>query len=215
MRHGLDWCWSSISDCREATRCRGSASPCSLPTTQHGGVCPHPIPQTLPGRAQGRLWALTHHLVVSVLRREVQRDLPVQRGHVDGGGGAEQDPHGLHTALPRRVVQGPHPCGQWGHSAGLDTAPRWPQGAEMVATGAVPGGHPLPLLSLMSTVACASSSSEMRSRLPPRAAWCRAENLRHKVGLSPAPAPLCCPHSHPYTQGHGLRARIVTWLCLP
>lgn len=40
------------------------------------------------------------------------------------------------------------------------------------------GGHPLPLLSLMSTVACASSSSEMRSRLPPRAAWCSAENLR-------------------------------------
>lgn len=56
----------------------------------------------------------------------------------------------------------------------------------MVATGAVARGHPLPLLSLMSTVACASSSSEMRSRLPPRAAWCRAENLRHKVGLSPA-----------------------------
>lgn len=34
-----------------------------------------------------------------------------------------------------------------------------------------------PLLSLMSTVACASSSKAMSSRLPPKAAWWRAENL--------------------------------------
>lgn len=33
------------------------------------------------------------------------------------------------------------------------------------------------MLSLMSTAACASSSSEMSSVLPLSAAWCRAENL--------------------------------------
>lgn len=120
---------------------RGSASPCSLLPTQHSGVCPLPVPQRAPWRARRRLWALTYHLVVAVLCREVQRDLPVQRGHVDGGGGAEQHPHGLHAALPRRVVQGPHPCGQRG-SAGPETAPSLPQGAELAATGAVPGVTP-------------------------------------------------------------------------
>lgn len=70
----------------------------------------------------------------------------------------------------------------------------------------------------MSTVACASSSSEMRSRLPPRAAWCSAENLWHKAGLSPAPRPTVLSPQPPPAWGHGLRAGIVTgcsWLCPP
>lgn len=139
MRQGLDWCWSNISDCRGAMWCRGSASPRSPASLPPGtaGFAPTHVPQRAPGRACGWLWALTYHLVVAVLRREVQRDLPIQRGHVDGGGSAEQHPHGLHTALPRRVVQGPHPCGQRG-SAGLDMAPGLAQGAALVAGGAVP-----------------------------------------------------------------------------
>lgn len=159
----------------------------------HYGV--HPMRDGVRPRGCVGCWALTYHLVVAVLRREVQRDLPIQRGHVDGGSGSQQHPHGLHAPLPGCVVQGPHPCRKWG-SAGMDAAPSPARGG-CWGHGAVPGGwgHPLPLLSLMSTVACASSSSEMRSRLPPRAAWCSAENLRHKAGLSPAPSPPRCPYS--------------------
>lgn len=73
-------------------------------------------PQRDLGWVRGRRWALTYHLVVAVLRREVQRDLPVQGGHVDGGGGTQQHPHRLHTPLPGCVVQGPHPCGGMGLS---------------------------------------------------------------------------------------------------
>lgn len=48
----------------------------------------------------------------------------------------------------------------------------------MVGVGPAWAGEGVsPLLSLMSTVAWASSSRAMSSRLPPKAAWCRAEKL--------------------------------------
>lgn len=59
------------------------------------------------------------------------------------------------------------------------------------AGGPWPGPGGSPLLSLMSTAACASSSSEMSSVLPLSAAWCRAENLGTGRGVRgpTAPAP--------------------------
>lgn len=120
MRHGLDWCWSSISDCGEAKRNRAQHHPMPLPPpARHDGVRPLPRTprETRRGCMGGTGHPLTYHLIVPVLRREVQRDLPVQRGHVDGGGGAQQHPHRLHASLPGRVVQGTHPCRERG-SAG-------------------------------------------------------------------------------------------------
>lgn len=120
MRQGLDWCCSSISDCGGATWLWGA---------QH-----HPVPLPSPARCiitdqerdpVGVAPPLTYHLVVAVLRREVQRDLPVQRGHVDRGSSSQQHPHRLHAPLPGRVVQGAHPCGQRGLSrAGQGSGPR-------------------------------------------------------------------------------------------
>lgn len=72
---------------------------------------PAPPPPPTP-----RLWhpsrggRLTYHFVVSVLGGQMQRDLPVQRGGVDGGGSTQKQPHGLQPALPGCVVQRAHAC---------------------------------------------------------------------------------------------------------
>lgn len=51
----------------------------------------------------------------------------------------------------------------------------------------------VPLWSLISTVACASSSSEISSLLPLRAAWCSGANLHTDTDYVQK-------HTHPHTQ---------------
>lgn len=116
-RHGLDWCWRSISDWGQ----RGSRV--------RGLVWPAPRCQPRPQRPCGQAGALTYHFVVAVLGSQVQRDLPVQRRGVDGRRGPQQQPHGLQPALPGGVVQRAHACGREGLLRGGAWS-GWGQGRE-------------------------------------------------------------------------------------
>lgn len=115
----------------------------------------------------------THHIIVAVLRWQVERNLSFVWLAVDGRTRFQQHLHGLRLPLPGCVVQRPHTC--------------TPTDPQSVNTGRV---HrtlgcsissclcvSLPFWSLMSTAACDSSSREMSSRFPLRAAWCSGENL--------------------------------------
>lgn len=113
-----------------------------------------------------------------MLCRQVQGDLALVRRDVHRGTRFQHHFHGLLLALPSCVVQGPHACGRAGQAR-----PQPPRHADTPGQSLQRVGGPRPrcqdspLLSLMSTAACASSSSEMSSVLPLSAAWCRAENL--------------------------------------
>lgn len=123
-----------------------------------------------------RRWTLrdkqTHHLVVSVLGRQVQRDVSVQGRAVDRSSGPEQQQHRLGLSLPGGVMQRSHACGGGDTEVGGCVRVGRGQGSESGT-----GDRDEPLLSLMSTVAWASSSADSSSVVPVRAAWWRAENL--------------------------------------
>lgn len=71
--------------------------PCWVVTVLHSQLC--------------STWsAVTHHVVVAVLRRQVERNLPLIWLAVDGRAGLQQHLHGLRLPLPCCVVQRPHTC---------------------------------------------------------------------------------------------------------
>lgn len=103
MMQGLDWCCRSISDCGEATPQLGEG--------RDGSRAPPPPPLAPP-----------YHVVVAVLRCQVQGDLALVRWDVHGGTRFQHHFHGLLLALPSRVVQGPHACRRARHQRPRDAA---------------------------------------------------------------------------------------------
>lgn len=93
-RHGLDWCWRSISDWDGGSQVREAG-------LLHAGPCLAPGPHIPSG------WP-TYHLIMPILRSQMQRDLAVQRGSIDSRRSPQQKSHGLQAALPGCIVEGTH-----------------------------------------------------------------------------------------------------------
>lgn len=149
-------------------------------TVASGQVPGHPEPRS-PARSTAPCGP--HHIVVAMLGRQVQGNVALVGWDVHRRAGLQHQLHGLLPALPGRVVQGPHAWGQAGSMGATLLQPYHPY-ADHARTCCHPQHRlraprpALPLLSLMSTAACASSSNVMSSVLPFRAAWCKAEKLR-------------------------------------
>lgn len=136
----------------------------------------------------------THHIIVAVLSWQVERNLSFVWLAVDRRTRFQQHLHGLCLPLPGCIVQRPHTCTPTVHKH--RTCPShgklWyiillTEQYVYVAHGRLAVVSvcfctrvhvwPSPFWSLMSTAACDSSSREMSSRFPLRAAWCSGENL--------------------------------------
>lgn len=115
----------------------------------------------------------THHIIVAVLCWQVERNLSFVWLAVDRRTRFQQHLHGLCLPLPGCVVQRPHTCTPTVRKH--RTCPSHAQLQYIIMSPCVS----LPFWSLMSTAACDSSSREMSSRFPLRAAWCSGENLWH------------------------------------
>lgn len=96
---GLDWCCSSISDCRDHKVRSGLGRP-------SGCCCPR-----CPVAPRGG----PYHIIVTVLGRQVQGDVALVGWDVHRRACLQHQLHGLLPALPGRVVQGPH---AWGGGRG-------------------------------------------------------------------------------------------------
>lgn len=104
---GLDWCCSSISDCRDHRH--GQAWGCPS-----GSCCPR-RPVTPRGSP--------YHIIVTVLGRQVQGDVALVGWDVHRRARLQHQLHGLLPALPGRVVQRPHAWGVDGGSWELELDP--------------------------------------------------------------------------------------------
>lgn len=93
-RHGLDWCWRSISDWEVGSQVRKPGWP-------HTGPCLAPCLRVPSGR-------LTYHLIMPVLCSQVQGDLTIQRGSIDSRRCPQEQSHRLQTALPGCIVERAH-----------------------------------------------------------------------------------------------------------
>lgn len=96
---GLDWCCSSISDCRDHKVRSGLGCP-------SGSCCPR-----CPAAPRGS----PYHIIVTVLGRQMQGDVALVGWDVHRRARLQHQLHGLLPALPGRVVQRPH---AWGGGRG-------------------------------------------------------------------------------------------------